>query len=77
MLQPTVPREIKAHGPAIREFRKRAGLSVDQVACHVGITRYFLYRIEKNERGASLQTLEALADALGVPLAVITYPEPR
>jgi transcriptional regulator with XRE-family HTH domain len=77
MLQPTVPSDIKAHGPAIREFRKRAHLSIEQVASHIGVTRFYLSRVERNERGARRETLEALSAALGVPLDVITYPESR
>jgi len=77
MLQSTDPSVIKAHGPAIREFRKRSGLSIEQLAGRVGVTRFFLYRIERNERGASRQTLDALACALNVPYDAITYPESR
>lgn len=77
MLHPTVPPDLKAHGPAIRELRIRAGLSLEQVATHIGVTRHFLSRLERNERGAKQETLEKLANALGAPFDVITYPEPR
>lgn len=75
MLQPTVPPEIRAHGPAIREFRRHRGLSVNKVANHIGVTRQFLGRLERGERGATRETLEKLAKAIGVPFDAITYPE--
>jgi len=77
MLQPTVAPDLKAHGPAIRELRIRAGLSLEQVAVHIGVTRQFLSRLERNQRGAQRETLEKLAEAIGAPFDVITYPEPR
>ena len=77
MLQPSVPPDLKAHGPAIRELRTRAGLSLEQVAIHIGVSRHFLSRLERNQRGAKQETLEKLADAIGAPIDVITYPESR
>lgn len=75
MPQPTVPPEIRAHGPAIRELRMSKGLSINRVAIHIGVSRQFLGRIERGERGARRETLEKLAAAIGVPFDAITYPE--
>jgi transcriptional regulator with XRE-family HTH domain len=75
MLQPTIPPEIRAHGPAIREFRLCKGMSRNQVATHIGVTRQFLGRLERGQRGATRETLEKLAAAIGVPFDAITYPE--
>lgn len=75
MPHPTVPPEIRAHGPAIRELRLCKGLSINRVATHIGVTRQFLGRLERGQRGATRETLEKLADAIGVSFDAITYPE--
>lgn len=70
---PMIAPEIKAHGGAIEALRGSRRLSANKVALHIGVTRQFLRRVERGERGASLETLAALADALGVTIEAITY----
>ena len=54
-------------GARIKELRKRAGLSQDQLAERVGIRdSKYLSRIEVGKRYPSLDTLEKIADALHV-----------
>jgi transcriptional regulator with XRE-family HTH domain len=76
MPQPTVPPLIKAHGKAIREIRKSRHLSINRVAIHIGVTTAYLSRLERGQRGATLETLQKIADAIGASIDAITYPEP-
>lgn len=55
-------------GARIKELRKRAGLSQDQLAEKVGIEAKYLSRIEVGKRYPSLETLEHIADALQVEM---------
>lgn len=55
-------------GARIKELRKRAGLSQDQLAEKVGIEAKYLSRIEVGKRYPSLETLEKIADALQVEM---------
>jgi transcriptional regulator with XRE-family HTH domain len=55
-------------GLRIKELRKRAGLSQDQLAEKVGIEAKYLSRIEVGKRYPSLETLENIADSLEVEM---------
>lgn len=55
-------------GKRIKELRKRAELSQDQLAEKVGIDGKYLSRIEVGKRNPSLDTLEGLADSLQVEM---------
>lgn len=56
-------------GARIKELRKQAGLSQDQLAEKVGITdSKYLSRIEVGKRFPSLEMLESIADALHVEM---------
>lgn len=55
-------------GARIKELRKRAGLSQDQLAERVGIEAKYLSRIEVGKRYPALETLENIADALHVEM---------
>lgn len=55
----------------LREIRRRLGLTASAVAARSGIRRPNISRIEKGKHVPSLETLERLADALGVPLAEV------
>lgn len=55
-------------GARIKELRKRAGLSQDQLGEQVGIEAKYLSRIEVGKRQPSLETLENIADSLKVEM---------
>jgi len=55
-------------GARIKELRKRAGLSQDQLAEKVGIESKYLSRIEVGKRQPSFETLENIADSLQVEM---------
>lgn len=54
----------------LRAFRLGSGLSADEVARRVGISRTALYRFEKGEL-AKIETLEKLSELLGVSMPTL------
>ena len=58
-------------GARIKELRKRAGLSQDQLAEQVGIESKYLSRLEVGKRNPSLDTLERIADALEIEMKTL------
>ena len=58
-------------GARIKELRKRAGLSQDQLAEKVGIESKYLSRIEVGKRDPSLDVLERIADSLQVEMKAL------
>ena len=57
-------------GNRLRAFRLGSGLSADEVAKRIGISRTALYRFEKGEL-AKIDTLEKLADLLEVSIPTL------
>ena len=66
-------------GERIREERKRAGLTIEQLAESAGISTSFLAYIETKKKKASLETIEKLAKALRISIADLfkTVPAPE
>jgi transcriptional regulator with XRE-family HTH domain len=54
-------------GREIRELRRRAGLTLEQLGGRARLTPSYIGSIENGERDPSLSTIQALAAALGVP----------
>lgn len=57
-------------GNRLKAFRMGSGLSADQIAKRLGISRAALYRFEKGEL-AKIDTLEKLAELLGVSVPTL------
>src|SRR5262250_954432 len=57
-------------GNRLKAFRLGSGLSADEIANRLGISRTALYRFEKGEL-AKIETLEKLADLLGVSVPTL------
>jgi len=57
-------------GNRLKAFRLGSGLSADEIASRLGISRTALYRFEKGEL-AKIETLEKLADLLGVSVPTL------
>ena len=57
-------------GQRLKAFRLGSGLSADEVAQRIGISRTALYRIEKGEL-AKIETLEKLSELLSVSLPTL------
>jgi transcriptional regulator with XRE-family HTH domain len=54
---------------AVRSQRKRAGLTLDQLAKRCHMTKGYLSKLERNSQPPPLSTLQTIAQALGVELA--------
>lgn len=69
----------RALGNAIRRIRLQNELTIADVADKAGISRGMLSRIENAQTATSLDTLERLANALGVPISSLfrDYDMPR
>src|SRR2546430_13898601 len=57
-------------GNRLKAFRLGSGLSADEIASRLGISRTALYRFEKGEL-AKIETLERLADLLSVSVPTL------
>ena len=52
--------------PNLRRLRKKLGISQEGLAEKCGLHRTYIGAIERSERNITLQTLEKLAESLGV-----------
>ncbi|MGP0091472.1 MAG: helix-turn-helix domain-containing protein [Xanthobacteraceae bacterium] len=57
-------------GDRLKAYRLGSGLSADEIASQLGISRTALYRFEKGEL-AKIETLERLAELLGVSIPTL------
>jgi transcriptional regulator with XRE-family HTH domain len=65
-------------GACIREERKRAGLTLEELAGQAGVSASFLAYIEGNARKPSLATVDKLARGLGLAIdELFKTPFPR
>lgn len=63
-------------GANLRAYRLARGLSQEAFAEVIGVHRTYMGGLERGERNVSLQSLEKLAETLGVePLALLSEPE--
>ena len=53
-------------GKRVRELRTQAGITQAVLAERIGVSPEFLSRMERGMKGPSLQTIERLAEGLGV-----------
>lgn len=53
-------------GEAMRAARKRAGLSLEQLAERSGISRHTVMRMERGDHGGHIDSIEWCAEALGI-----------
>ncbi len=75
-----VPRRRPLVGARVRQLRTERGLTQTQLARRTGLNVGYLSQVETDKASPSLETLAALADAFGVPLAwllVDDAPPPR
>jgi len=50
----------------VKELRAERGWSQDELAANSGLHRAYIGIIERSEKGATLDTVEKIAEALGV-----------
>ena len=53
----------------IKEVREQLGLQQKELANQAGVTAPYLHDLENNRRGAKPETLQRIAEALGVEVA--------
>jgi transcriptional regulator with XRE-family HTH domain len=70
MAAATPPFRYDEIGDRLRAFRLGSGLSADEIARRLGISRTALYRFEKGEL-AKIETLERLAEMLNVSIPTL------
>lgn len=58
-------------GQNIRSFRQAGGLTLDQFARAVGVSRSLLSQVERGKASPSIATLRNVARVLGVPIAAL------
>jgi transcriptional regulator with XRE-family HTH domain len=66
---------VTPNGAAIRAIRQAQGLGLRVIASRIGKDRGFLSRVERGLAGASDQTLQDIAAALGAPVQAIIREE--
>jgi transcriptional regulator with XRE-family HTH domain len=60
-------------GSAIRRIRRLRRLTQEIAAKRVGVSSNYLSLLENGQRGATIDTLNALAQVLGVPTSFLTF----
>lgn len=59
----------------LRRLRRERGWSQEELAARTELDRSFVAHVEREARNISLDNIEKLADALGVPLHVLLQAE--
>ena len=68
---PTKQNEInKKCGSRIRTIRKSKGLTAEQLSEISGVSKGYIFKIEKGLKSPTISILEKLADALGVHIVI-------
>lgn len=63
----------KVVGRNLRAYRLRKGLSQEAFAEVLGVHRTYMGSVERGERNLTLQTVEGLAESLGItPMELLT-----
>lgn len=61
----------KVVGKRLRNYRKLLGLSQEKLAEKAGVHQTYIGQLERGEKNATIESIEAVADALGVPLETL------
>lgn len=61
-------------GAQLRELRRSRGLTQGRLAEELGVTTRYLVGIERGERNLTLDSVDALADQLGVASSALLDP---
>lgn len=59
----------KDFGKRVAELRKKAGYSQEQFAFKCGVDRTYVGVVERGEKSPTLNTIEKIAKALGIPMS--------
>lgn len=66
----------KTLGRRVRQERARAGLTQEQLGEKAGCTGAFVAHIERATKHATLDTVERIADAFGLPASLLLHEGP-
>src|SRR5262249_6743169 len=61
-------KKSSSFGSKLKGFRERAGLTLEQLAQKAGMHKFGIAKLERGEREPSWASVQAIADALGIPL---------
>ncbi|MBW9158904.1 helix-turn-helix transcriptional regulator [Clostridium tagluense] len=64
-------------GSKIKEYRNKEGLTQVELAAKANISRSYLADVEKNRYNASVETLQKISTALGIPVAQLLSTEEK
>ncbi|MCC7197469.1 helix-turn-helix transcriptional regulator [Candidatus Peregrinibacteria bacterium] len=65
---------LEKFGEKVREERLKLGLSQEQLASKAGVHRTYIGMIERAEKNITLENIEKIAKALGLPInKLLTY----
>ncbi|WP_158580055.1 helix-turn-helix domain-containing protein [Geodermatophilus marinus] len=67
--------ELARTGARIRAARLKAGLSQNEAAARIGVSRSFLSTVERGQSGVSVHVLATMADVFGIPMGEFS-PQP-
>ena len=73
---PLPTRQPPPYGARLRAARRARGLTAQQVAAAVGVTKGFIAQIERGEASPSVATLLRICDALGLAVGSL-FETPR
>jgi transcriptional regulator with XRE-family HTH domain len=63
-------------GVSVRTWRKRLGISQEELAERAGLHRTYISDVERGARNVSLESIDKLARALGISVATLLSFEP-
>ncbi len=66
----TLIHNLEDLGAVVRDRRKVAGMTLDQAADFLGVSRRFLIELEHGRRRASIQKVMVVLDALGLEIVL-------
>jgi DNA-binding XRE family transcriptional regulator len=63
--------ELSRFGARLRQLRKHAGLSQEELGQRSGLDRTYVSSVERGRRNVGLKNVHALASAMGVPVVAL------
>lgn len=70
-LQPSAEAQLAPIGAKLRATRRAQGLTLEQLALSIGVTKGFLSRVERDETSPSVSTLVQLCQTLSLPIGAL------
>ncbi len=61
-------------GATIRQYRQQRGLTQQELAAKIGLSRTYINQIEQGQRNVSIRAVLHIAAALGTPISLLLKP---